>query len=214
MIPVSQTDIVSPAPGQPDLVDVDVLALHLWRRLDFRFLLPVFEPGRVGYAGNVNGETVAALRLLDPGATAIPADGTKTLKEEFDVVLLCSPARSTFESAIAALKPGGWMCAEIRSALIRPSGPRTLMGWERAFVRKGLKDVSVHWHAPGLDFPSRIVPIASATAVRDALSRHQRVRLGKAKELMGRTALALGLFAAAVPEGTVIGQRPLEGDAL
>ena len=213
MIPVKQTDTVSPAPGLSDPVDVEVLALHLWRRLDFRFLLPLLEPGRVGYAGNVNGETVPALRLLDPDATAIPADGTKTLKEEFDVVLLCSPTRITFESAVAALKPGGWICAEIRSSLLSPSGPRTLMGWERAFARKGMKDISVHWHAPGLDFPSRIVPVASATAVRDALSRHQRVRLGKAKELMGRTALVLGLFAAAAPEGTVIGRRPLDGEA-
>ncbi|MCW2131642.1 hypothetical protein [Arthrobacter sp. VKM Ac-2550] len=207
-----QTKAASAAHPGLDTADADALTLHLWRRLDFRFLLPVLEPGRVGYAGAVDAETVAALRLLDPDADFVPVDGSQTYENEFDVILLHSPDRRTFESAVAAMKPGGWMCAEVRSSLLRTSGSRTLLGWERTFVRAGLQDVGVHWHAPGLEFPSRIVPVASAMAVRDALSRHQQVRMGKAKELIGRTALALGLFAAAVPEGTVIGRRPCRGD--
>ena len=204
--------------------DPGALSLHLWRLLDWRFLLPVVQPGSVGYGGAVSPELRAALRLLDPAAARIqpgsrpgsqPGDQsvrrsvrTGTPAKVFEVVLLREPEPQLFEEAAAAVQPGGWMCAQVKRSLLRRSGPRTLAGWKRTFRKYGFEDVSVHWNATSLDSPGRLVPAASATAVKDTLSLHKGIRFGLAKAVLARFALALRLFDAAVPEGTVTGRRP------
>lgn len=197
---------VSGSPPQPLQASAGTLSLDLWRLLDWRFLLPVLQPRTLGIGGVMNGDVMAALRLLDPDAGAITSDGGPPDKM-FDMVLLCSPDRRLLEAAAHAVEPGGWMCAQLRRSLLGPKGPRTLYGWKRAFVRNGFTDVSIHWHAPGLDHPSRMVPLASPAAVRDTLTRHQAIPFGAVKEVTGRLALALRVFALVIPEGTVTGRR-------
>lgn len=200
--------------------DAAALALHLWRLLDWRFLVPVLQPRTVGYGGAVGPELLAALHLLDPAATRIQPRGHAgihagtrsgrkgTPAEVFEVVLLREPELQLFEKAAAAVQPGGWMCAQVKRSLLRRSGPRTLAGWKRTFRRYGFEDVSVSWHATSLDSPGRLVPVASATAVKDTLALHKGIRFGLAKAVLARLALALRLFDVAVPEGTVTGRRP------
>ncbi|MFP3462268.1 hypothetical protein R5O87_15585 [Arthrobacter globiformis] len=183
------------------------LSLEQWRLLDWRFLLPVVQPRNLGYGGAVDRESLAALRLLDPGAGRIDSDGGPP-GPTFDVVLLSSPDLQLLEAAAQRMQPGGWMCAEFRRSLSGSTRPRTLYGWRRAFVRNGFRDVSVQWHAPGLRHPSRMVPLASGSAVRDTLARHQAIPFGAVKELIGRLALALRVFELVIPEGTVTGRRP------
>lgn len=186
----------------------DALSLHLWRLLDWRFLLPDLQARSVAYGGATAPDMAAALHLLDPSVTALPPDqhpgGT------YGVVLLTAPDRAAFRSALAAVEPGGWMCVEARRSLFQRSGPRTLKGWKNALVRSGFQDVSVFWNAPSLDHTARIVPVASAVGIRDTLALHKDVRFGRAKSLAARLALILGLFDLAVPEGTVTGRRPPE----
>lgn len=210
-------------PADPDgdsrhEADAGALSLHLWRLLDWRFLLPVLQPRSVGYGGTPAPDVLSALRLLDPHTTFIPSNrhpgpgaGTGS-GETFEVVLLTAPDLALFETAASAVEPGGWMCAEVRRSFRRRSGPRTLKGWKRAFVRSGFRDVSVYWNAPTLDRTARMVPVASATAIRDTLSLHKDVRWGRAKAIAGHLALALRLFDAAIPEGTITGRRPQEGE--
>ena len=210
----------SPAANAGDAGDADALSLHLWRLLDWRFLVPVLQPRNVAYGGALGPELLAALRLLDPAATRIQPGGqagihpgsrtgrSDTPAEVFEVVLLREPEPQLFEMATAAVQPGGWMCAQVKRSLLRRSGPRTLAGWKRAFERYGFEDVSVHWHATSLDSPGRLVPVASATAVKDTLALHKGIRFGLAKAVLARLALALRLFDVAVPEGTVTGRRP------
>lgn len=187
--------------------DAAALALHTWRLLDWRFLLPV-QPRSVGYAGAVDGKTAAALRLLDPAATRLHAGPAASPDNSYDVVLLKEPDMKLFEEAAAAVQPGGWMCVQAERSLLRRQGPRTLAGWKRTLERRGFEDVNVYWHATTLDSPARLVPVASPAAVRDTLSQHEGVRFGLAKAVLARAALALRLFAAAVPAGSVIGRRP------
>ncbi|MDN4643029.1 hypothetical protein [Arthrobacter sp. PsM3] len=204
-------------PGTPETSgsgpgDAAALSLHLWRLLDWRFLVPVLQPRSVGYGGAVGPDLMAALHLLDPGAVRIqsPRDGTPAAS--FEVVLLREPALPLFEDAAAAVQPGGWICAQVKRSFLRRSGPRTLAGWKRTFERHGFEDVSVYWHATNLDSPERLVPTASATAVLDTLSLHEGVRFGLAKAVIARLALMVRLFDVAVPEGTVTGRRPENRD--
>lgn len=205
------TDFMPPSatgiPSDPDPANAATLSLELWRLLDWRFLLPVLQPRSLGFGGVMDGDVVAALRLLDPNAGIIASDGGPP-DRMFDMVLLSSPDRRLFEAAAQTVEPGGWVCAQLRRSLFSPTGPRTLYGWKRAFVRNGFRDVCIHWHAPGLEHPSRVVPLASAAAVRDTLTHHQAIPFGAAKELIGRLALALRVFALVIPEGTVTGRRP------
>jgi hypothetical protein len=190
---------------------LNALTLHYWKLLDWRFLLPVF-PVTIGYGGQTDGEIVTAIRLMDPNATAIRQLSRKPSKR-FEVVFLSFPDLALFESGIAAVQPGGWICLQTRRSISGSAAPRTLAGWKRALVRHGLRDVCVYWHAPNLECSSRIVPVDSPTAVRDTLSRHQSVRFGRVKAVIGIFALRLGCFASAVPEGTVIGRKPHEGES-
>ena len=196
--------------------DADALSLHLWRLLDWRFLVPVLQPRSVGYGGAVGPALLAALRLLDPAAVRIQSGiqsgsqsgRSRTPAEVFEVVLLREPEPQLFEEAAASVQSGGWMCAQVKRSLLRRSGPRTVAGWKRTFRRYGFEDVSVYWNATSLDSPGRLVPVASATAVNDTLSLHKGIRFGLAKAVLARLALALRLFDVAVPEGTVTGRRP------
>lgn len=199
---------LSRAPGEEA---AGALSLHLWRLLDWRFLLPDLESYSVGYGGSMGPDMETALHLLDPSAAVLSPDQHGDHGRTYDVVHLTAPDLAAFRTAAAAVEPGGWMCVEARRSLFRRSGPRTLKGWKQAFVRNGYQDVSVYWNAPSLDRTARIVPVTSAAAIEDTLALHKDVRFGQAKALAARLALMLGLFDLAIPEGTVTGRRPPAG---
>ncbi|RJT94886.1 hypothetical protein D6T65_17275 [Arthrobacter frigidicola] len=188
------------------------LNLQLWRLLDWRFLLPVLEPRSVGYAGAIDRDTKAALGLLNAQASPILPGGEGASVKSFHVVLVSSPDRQLLRAAAAAVEPGGWICVQTRRSIPSRSRPGTLAGVRRALVREGFGEVRIHWHAPGLALPSRIVDAGSTTAVRNTLSRHHTVRFGRVKAAIGTVILALRLFGVAIPEGTVTGSRPVRGD--
>ena len=201
--------VQSPRAG-PGADGADALSLHLWRLLDWRFLLPDLQARSVAYGGATAPDMASALHLLDPSAAVLSPDQQGDHGGTYSIVLLTAPDRATFRSASAAVEPGGWMCIEARRSLFQRSGPRTLKGWKNALVRSGYQDVSVYWNAPSLDRSVRIVPVASAAGIRDTLGLHKDVRFGGAKALAARLSLILGLFDLAIPEGTVTGRRPRE----
>ena len=190
------------------------LPLHLWMLLDWRFLLPVSQPEQLGYGGRLSSDAVAAISLLDPSARRIEPSSGPVPENEFDVVLLSEPDARLFTGAAASLRPGGWICLQVRRSLGSRPGPQTLAGWKRTLERSGFDDVAVYWHVPSLERPARFVPTASRTAVLDTLSHYSGVRFGKAKAAIGRLALNLGMFNVAAAEGTVIGRRSLEAGRL
>jgi hypothetical protein len=208
-----------PAEGGPS----DVLSLHLWRLLDWRFLLPNLEPGRVAFGGEVSREKEAALRLLDPSAVrlSIPAaaeadhtaqDRANTEKGTADVVLLSVPDRDLFARAEAALVPGGWVCIEAQRSMLQGTGPRTLSGWRQTLLKNGFEDVQVYWNVPSLERTSRMVPVVSRAGIRDTLALRRDVRFGALKAAAARFALAANLFGVAAPAGTVTGRKPEQGN--
>ncbi|UVJ39572.1 hypothetical protein [Arthrobacter sp. CJ23] len=205
---------LTPGAGAAAEAPAAALSLHLWRLLDWRFLLPDLLPRTVGYGGAVGPERESALRLLDPEAGVIRPGHDGEQGKGYEVVLLAVPDLALFRSAAAALEPGGWMCVEVRRSLLRRSGPRTLKGWKRALIRAGFQDVGVYWNAPTLDRTARIVPVASAAAIGHTLALHRDVRFGASKAFAARLAFTLHLFDLAIPEGSVLGRRPLDGRPL
>ncbi|SDC39519.1 hypothetical protein SAMN05660690_1254 [Geodermatophilus telluris] len=192
------------APADPAAPD---LPLHLWRRLDWRFLLPSTRLRVVACGGTPDDDLLAALRLLQVDVVRPGPDWRPVADAAPDVVVLVQPTAADLAAAAAAVRPGGWVYAEVRRDL-HAAGPRTLLGWPRAFRAAGLTDVVAHWHAPDLRTCSRMVPLDAPALVRDALSRHGAVRFGRALSLAGRAAVALGVFPAGVPEGSTVGRRP------
>lgn len=188
-------------PGQVS----DPLILQRWKLLDWRFLLPNPQPRTVGFGGAVDPVMEEALRLLDPAAARIGVEGGAG--RLFEVVVLSEPDARLFTVGAEAVQPDGWLCVRSRRSFRTRSGPRTLLGWQRWLRRQGFQEVSIQWYAPNFDHPSRIVPVGSRTAVRETLHRHQGIRFGRSKQVIGRGALALGLFGVAIPEGMVTGRR-------
>lgn len=184
------------------------LVLQQWKFLDWRFLLPELQPRTLGYGGALNPGWVDALQMLDPDAVRVMEHAAPTRR--FETVLLVDPDARLFRNAAESVQPGGWLCILARRSLRNSNGPRTLLGWKRLLERQGFQEISVNWFAPTLDFPSRIVPVGSRTSVLDTLRRHKGVRFGRLKQLAGRVALDLGLFAAAIPEGQVTGRRAMD----
>ena len=199
------------APVAQEAGAAEALALHLWRLLDWRFLIPVLQPRNLGFGGQVSRETESALRLLDPEAVRLAGPGAGTGGASCDVVLLASPERGHMESAGLALEPGGWICVEASRSLLRRSGPRTLRGWKRTLERRGYQDVTLYWNAPNRDRTARLVPVRSGVAIRDTLALRKDVRFGALKAAAAHLALALHVFDLMVPEGTVTGRRPERG---
>lgn len=189
-----------------DAASHEVLPLHLWRLLDWTFLLPDPRPASVAYAGALSSDEERALAMLDPGCRRLSETGRQPAAA-VEVVLLASPTYRQARAGAAALVPGGWICIRHRRSFRPWRSPVTLAGWRRFLERRGFSEVSVNWFAPGLEHPARIVPATSRGAVMDTLSRHHGLRWGAAKAVVGRLAFMLGLFPVAIAEGAVVARR-------
>lgn len=184
------------------------LTLHRWRRLDWRFLLPAPEVGRMACAGAADDELRDALPLiakevLEPRSSA----DWRALTGTCDAVVLVRPTLDELRQAVPALRPGGWLYAEVRRSVLA-ARPRTLAGWRPVFERAGLTDVAVCWHAPGAREPATIVDVDAATALRHVLGLGRGGRLGALRILIATGLLRLGLLSPSLVEGSVTGRRP------
>ncbi|MGI8456523.1 MAG: hypothetical protein ACR2LI_00200 [Propionibacteriaceae bacterium] len=182
----------------------DLLTLHRWRRLDWRFLLPTLAPRRLGYGGAVDPELATTLRLLDPDARPL----AEAEPDGCDLAFLVQPTRSDLGQALTRLAPGGWLCLEVVAGRHGRSAPWTVAGWRQTLLRRRLVEVTAYWCPPGLADSTRIVRVDHTTAVNRTLDRHQGVRFGAQKALLGRLLVRMGAFGLAVPQGIVVGRRP------
>jgi hypothetical protein len=157
----------------------------------------------------VDEDLMSGLALLGcPVHRVASAAAWADVSGQCEVVLLVRPSREEFQAAVAAVRPDGWVCVEVRRARPWGRGPRTLHGWRREFERAGLADVAAYWHVPDIATSSRIVSLDAPATVRDVLLRHRKVRFGRALSLLARLALRLGLLPLALPEGSLVGRRP------
>jgi hypothetical protein len=180
--------------------------LHLWRRLDWRFLLPALPTGIVLHNERIDEDLRRALQLLE--VESVRVFGGSELEElpsqTADLVVLRDPTRPEIEAAARALKAGGALYAET----VRGRGRiGYLLAAPWRLRAAGFVDVRLHWHAPDFANCARIVPLHPRVPVRATLLRYSGIRFGFAKSSLGRVALRLGLFPLAVSHGSIVATR-------
>jgi hypothetical protein len=191
------------------LRDNDAL-LQASRRLDWRFLLPEPELGRVACVGVDDPNLVESLRLFGREATVLEAGRPWEEHAPHDVVVLRNPAGAELAAAVGLLRPGGWMYVEVDGAGGRrlPEGRRTARGYAAALRRLGLMEVQGHLHWPDFRSCGVIVPLGDALAVRLALARRRQNGGARLVARLAPLLAACNLLAVVAPSASVLARRP------
>lgn len=203
---------VSPAPLLPcspaqfspaAFIDTEAL-LQASRRVDWRFLLPDPNLGRVAYLGTAQGELVEALRLFSasltvielllhlPGPPSPPEGGARIppsggLGGPYDVVVAHEPASEALPGLAELVRPGGFLYLEAYGlfGLVRQqrrlSGLpatrwRTPAGCAVALKRLGFGPVQIYWHWPDFESCTKIIPLHDQGALLFALGAGGPIR--------------------------------------
>jgi hypothetical protein len=191
------------------LRDNDAL-LQASRRLDWRFLLPEPELGRVACVGVDDPDLVDSLRLFGREATVLEAGRPWEELAPHDVVVLRNPAGAELAAAVPLLRPGGWMYVEVDGVGGRrlPEGRRTARGYAGALRRLGLVEVQGHLHWPDFRSCGVIVPLGDALAVRLALARRRQNGSARLVARLAPLLAACNLLAVVAPSASVLARRP------
>jgi len=154
--------------------------LQTARRLDWRFLLPEPQLGRVAYLGPSDDRLLDALRECSASVVVARTDGTGRhagLRDaSFDVAVVQSPRPDALARAAALLRHGGSLYCELarplpwRRAAVAPrrgardAGALLALPQARACLRElGFGDVEAHWHYPDFERCGGIVPVGHRT---------------------------------------------------
>jgi len=181
--------------------------LACWQLLDWRFLLPGADLGRVAVGKSVPLRLRAALvesghhvgELADSEATRL------------DTVVLSDSSHQEIQDARARLRPGGGLYLQVRR---RPLGAerRALeckwSAWSALLHDCGFEAVSAYWSWPGLDRQLSVAPISSAPAARTVLERRGWTLRGRIKVRLVRLAWTLGAGPLTAREGFIVARRP------
>jgi hypothetical protein len=192
------------------LRDNDAL-LQASRRLDWRFLLPEPELGRVACIGVDDPNLAESLRLFGSEATVLEAGRPWEELALHDVVVLRNPAGAELAAAVPLLRPGGWMYVEVDGAGGRRrllGSRRTARGYAAALRRLGLVEVQGHLHWPDFRSCRVIVPLGDALAVRLALARRRQNASARLVVRLAPLLAACNLLAAVAPSASVLARRP------
>jgi hypothetical protein len=177
--------------------------LQVSRRVDWRFLLSSAELGRVAYVGRGVEALLESLARFSASLERIEGDPADRYGARFDVVVAREPDRAELPELCGLLEPGGQLYAEI----VRRRSCRSVAAWVRAAERVGLVDVRAHWHWPGFESTSEIVPLDDPAAVR------QSDWLARGKAGLVRLLVRLGWFERVVPSFSVVGRWAPAGGA-
>jgi hypothetical protein len=196
---------------QAEAVSHDAL-LQASRRVDWRFLLPRPELGRVACMGETDPELVRSLRLFSSELTASQSAGANEREASHDLVVLRNASLDELDAARLQLQPGGWLYVEVErpGRRKRARAARSARGYARALRKLGLVDVNAYVHWPDFASCRAIVPLEDAVAVRYGL---ERGRVNGAR-FMTRFAPVLAVthqLAHFVPCTSVLGQLPSSG---
>ena len=185
--------------------------LQASRRVDWRFLLPDPDLGRVACMSGADATLVESLRLFSEELHVFETPAGADADPPYDVVVLADPNRDVLDAAAGLLVPGGWLYVEVDTSLRRkpgrPSG--SARGYGRALRGLGLVDVKSHVHWPDFASCRAIVPLEDPAAVRHGLARG-RTKAPRALTLFAPALAGLHQLALFVPCASAIGRRPTQ----
>jgi hypothetical protein len=186
--------------------------LQASRRVDWRFLLPEPDLGRVACIGVSDPDLLESLKLFSSELTALEPGSANHSASTYDVLVLHNPGLTELHIARGILHPGGWLYIEVDRPMRRrgTGASRTAHGYARALRKLGFVDVEASMHWPDFASCGAIVPLDDPVAVRHALTRGGRrsrapliIRLAP---ILAATR-QLGLF---VPCTSAVGRRPAD----
>lgn len=198
--------------------------LQASRRVDWRFLLPNPVLGRVAYVGPVDSEHAASLRLFCRTFIAIQPNWSPEAyhqaRESFDVVVVERPSSKTLPILATLVRPGGYIYLEIygsswsakkqaKQGKVRIKGLNKLRPdrFEKPLELSGFVNMETHWHWPDFDGCTKIIPLASQTAVRFALANEKKGIKARLQALVSEQLNQAGLLPQVVPCYSVLAQR-------
>lgn len=187
--------------------------LQASRRIDWRFLLPTPDLGRVACVGVTDADLLESLELFSAALEVADATREDERDASYDVIVLRNPRRETIEVGCRLLRPGGWLYVEVENSNSSraPGAPRSVGGCARELRRFGLVDVSTYVHWPDFASCRAIVPLDEVTAVRHGLARGSMSGgwlLTRLAPVLAATR-QLGLF---VSCASAIARRPEQGE--
>ena len=187
------------------------------RRVDWRFLLPDPELGHVACSADADPSLVHACRLFGRSLTLLGQAREEPAPASVDVLVLVDPQRDELGSALDLVRPAGWVYLEVHGPLTRRGRrlrrPRFPSDHAAELRGLGLDQVEAYWHWPDFDSCTEIMPLGEPAAIRGSLLRRQESRGRSALVSVARFLLATRLLPLAVTHGSVIGRRPVGGDA-
>jgi hypothetical protein len=156
----------TPSPVLPP----SVLDDELFRRLDFRFLLPDPRLGDVAYGGDPDTLLARALTQFSGSFQPIAAAEPRGS----DLVVLVNPPIAQVESAATCLRSGGYLYAEFRSSASATAGDQPARPAQVAELLPslGFSEVSLYWHRPDFESCKEMVPLKSKEALIYLLTRN------------------------------------------
>lgn len=179
--------------------------------MDWRFLLPSPELGRVLYVGTGRSELRRALgrfseAVVAPGDADL-AGGNVGGAKTFDLVVVEGGNADVLRKSLPFLRSGGAIYWEIT----RP--PLTFVRRHpRRYVdllgRFGLAEIDVYWPRPDFDNCIEIVPITRDFALHFAFERTHETLKGRLKLAIGRFLARSGLLAFAIRGFSVVAVKP------
>ena len=216
------------SPPQPttSATDLDAEALlHASRRLDWRFLLPDPNLGRVACVSPVEESLRESLRLFSASLTMVAVDAPG-MKEAYDVVV-SQPSPAALRHAAGLLKPGGFLYLEAqtksmlsaksillaKSILFAVAGPgrgRRRPGWSGLAAdlkQLGFVEVQAHWHWPNFQAATKIIPLDDRAALLFALAPARRGAAGRLKGALGRLLVWSGLLIWLAPCVSIVARK-------
>jgi hypothetical protein len=142
----------------------------LFRRLDFRFLLPDPRLGDVAYDGDPDALLARALARFSGSFRLI----TSAQPRGADLVVLLNPSIAQVESAVTCLRSGGCLYEEFRSSapVIAGDRPARLAHVTALLPTLGFTEVSLYWHRPDFESCNEMVPLKSEEALTHLFTRN------------------------------------------
>lgn len=162
-------------------------------------------PGDVLLAGRPDDELRAALESAASTVVAAAAGAGAV-----DAVVLVAPTPGELRVGFDALRPGGWLYAELAPPVRRlarrrrPVGPA---GARAALRAAGATDVRTVWCWPSFTDALELVPLGGAGPLRASLARRRASRASRLRALAVRTASAAGAFERLAPSVALVGRR-------
>lgn len=199
--PVIDTPLsIHPAPtGDPAGAANSDALLQASRRLDWRFLLPSPDLGRVVVVGAAPPSLVDALHLF---ASQVEFCTNSTPQGLYDLAVVHAPDDAALRQAVALICPGGWLYLETRRQLSRRLA---------ALQGLGLEQTTAYWNWPSFEACTKIIPVDHlATVARFQTARLRPVWLRRflGDQLAPRLARSR-MLCDAIPCVSIVAQQPV-----